>query len=137
VVGVGLALVAWNEFRGRKLLCRFDCSGPRVLGWNQIGLMALLMGYGLWGIYTALTGPNPYADQMQAMSELQMMLGPIEELHTTLTLAVYGGVIVFSIIFQGLNALYYFTRLGHLETYLDQTPSWIVDLQTRLRIIGG
>ena len=129
VVGAGLALVAWNEFRGRKLLLHFDRGGPRVLGWNQIGFMALLIGYGLWGIYAAFTGPNPYADQIKAMPELEQMLGPIDELHLLLAVAVYGCVIVFSMIFQGLNALYYFTRRKHLDAYLDQTPSWIVDLQ--------
>ena len=46
-VGLGLAIVAWNELRGRKMLLRFDPRGPRLLGRNQLGLMALLVGYGL------------------------------------------------------------------------------------------
>ena len=129
VVGAALALVAWNEFRGRKLLLHFDGRGPRVLGWNQLGFMTLLIGYGLWGIYSALTGPNPYADQIKAMPELEQMLGPIDEMHLILAVAVYGCLIVFSAIFQGLNALYYFTRRKHLDAYLVRTPLWIVDLQ--------
>ncbi len=125
----GLAAVAYNEFRGRKLLSRFDQRGPRVLGWNQLGLMGLLIGYSLWNIYLATTGPSPYNEQLGANPELASMLGSVGDLYTSITLAVYGGVIVFSVIFQGLNALYYFTREKHLQSYLSQTPAWIVDLQ--------
>ena len=57
------------------------------------------------------------------------MLGPVVDLHVTLTLAVYGTVVVVGVIFQGLNALYYFNRGKLLEVYLRQTPAWIVQLQ--------
>jgi hypothetical protein len=32
-------------------------------------------------------------------------------------------------VLQGLNAWYYFARTALLESYLDETPAWIVDLQ--------
>ena len=129
VMCIALAVVAYNELRGRKLLRCFDDSGPRILGWNQLGLMGFLIGYSLWSIYVGLTGPNPYREQINATPELGSMLGSIDDLYRTVTLAVYGSLIVFSVIFQGLNALYYFTRAKHVQSYLDQTPSWIVDLQ--------
>ena len=112
-VGLGLAIVAWNEFRGRKMLRRFDPRGPRLLGRNQLGLMALLVGYGLWGIYMGLTGTT---ELTALLKELEPVFGPIGHLQRSLTLAVYGGVILLSIIFQGLNALYYFTRAEHVQT---------------------
>ncbi len=128
-VGVGLAVIARNEFRGRKLLRWFDPRGTRLLGWNQIGFIVLLIAYSLWSIYVTLTGPNTYDVYIAKHPELAQVLGPIGSMYTTLTLAVYSGVIVFSVIFQGLNARYYFKKDRLLKAYLRQTPDWIVDLQ--------
>jgi len=129
VMCFALAGVAWNEFRGRTLLHRFERSGPHTLGWNQLVFMGLLIGYSLWNISLANVGPSPYAEQVEAMPELGPMLGSVDELYATVTLAVYGSLIAFSVIFQGLNSLYYFTREKHLEEYLNDTPAWVVDLQ--------
>jgi len=119
VVGSGLAIVAWNELRGRKLLLRFDPRGPRLLGWNQLGLMGLVVAYCVWSIYTGLTGTT----ELDALlKELELVTGPIGDLQTTLTLAVYGGVITGTIIFQGLNALYYFTRTKHVQATRFESP---------------
>ena len=123
VMGVGMAIVAWNEFRGRMLLRRFDSHGPRLLGRNQLGFMGLLIGYGLWSIYSTLT--NPIAQ----LEELEAIAGPIGELVTTLTLTVYGAVILLSLLIQGLNARYYFARTKLVHDYLNATPAWIIDLQ--------
>ncbi len=113
-VGSGLAIVAWNELRGRKLLLRFDPRGPRLLGWNQLGLMGLVIAYSLWSIYIGLTD----ATELDALlKELEPMTGSIGDLRTTVTFVVYGGVIISTIIYQGLNALYYFTRTKHLPAY--------------------
>jgi membrane protease YdiL (CAAX protease family) len=117
VVGAGLAIVAWNELRGRKLLLRSDPRGPRLLGWNQLGLMGLLVAYCLWSIYAGLTGTNPELDAL--IKELEPMTGSIDDLQRTLTLVIYGGVIIGTIIFQGLNSLYYFTRTKHLQACLE------------------
>jgi hypothetical protein len=111
-VGLGLAIVAWNELRGRKMLLRFEPRGPRLLGRNQLGLMALVVGYGLWSIYLGLTGTTQLTVLLE---ELEPVFGPTGHLQGSLTLALYGGVILLSLIFQGLNALYYFTRAEHVQ----------------------
>jgi len=36
---------------------------------------------------------------------------------------------VVTVVFQGLNSLYYFTRGRVLRGYLAQTPAWVVDVQ--------
>ncbi len=123
VMGVGMAIAARNEFRGRMLLRRFDSHGPRLLGRNQLGFMGLLIGYCLWSIYRTLT--NPIAQ----LEELEAIAGPIGELVTTLTLTVYGAVILSSLLIQGLNARYYFARTKLVQDYLNATPAWIIDLQ--------
>ena len=119
VMCLALAVVAYNEFRGRKLLDGFEPSGPRTLGWNQLLLMGVLIGYSVWNIYLAETGPSPYAEQVEATPELGSMLGSIDDLYKTVTLTVYGSLIAASLIFQGLNALYYFSRQKHLQSFLD------------------
>ncbi|MGB2820080.1 MAG: hypothetical protein WBF17_03805 [Phycisphaerae bacterium] len=129
VMAAGLGVVAWNEFRGRRLIRRFDTRACRLLGWNQLGLMALLIGYCAWQIAGALFGPSPYADAMAREPMLASTLGPIGNLHKMLTIAIYGGVIAGTIVFQGLNAVYYFTRRKLLLAYLNETPPWVVEIQ--------
>ena len=116
VLGSGLAIVAWNELRGRRLLIRFDPRGPLLLGWNQLGLMGMLVVYCLWSLYIGLTGTAGTSELDALLKELEPVIGSSADLQTTLTWAVYGGVITCTILFQGLNALYYFTRTRHLQT---------------------
>lgn len=122
VVGVGLLVVAWNEFRGRDMLRRFDPAGPRLLGRNQVGLMALIVVYCLWSIHGTLNHPSESIQQLEAF-----MGGPGTVTH--MVAWGYAAVIVLSILAQGLNARYYFARVGHLASYLVSTPSWIIELQ--------
>ncbi len=124
VIGVGMAIVARNEFRGRELLRRFDHQGPQLLGRNQIGFMALIVGYCVWSIYSTLANPIPQ------LEELEALLGAAgDQLVTNLTVAVYSIVIVLTLLFQGLNARYYFARIKLVQGYLEETPAWIIDLQ--------
>lgn len=125
ILGVGMAVVARNEFRGRALLRSFDPAGPRLLGLNQLGFMALIVLYCCWSIYQALYGSGL---QLGQFAQLEQILGDAEDLVTTLTLTLYGGVIVATVLFQGLNARYYWTRGRIIEEYLRDTPAWVVEL---------
>lgn len=129
VMGVGLAVVAWNEFRGRRKLLHFEPASCRLLGLNQLGLMALIIAYAAWQLGRTYYGPNLYAEAMAAEPELVSRLGSIDRLYRIVSLAMYGGLIAATIIVQGLNSLYYFTRRKHVEEYLAQTPYWVRQLQ--------
>ena len=131
LVTLGLSVIAYNEFRGRKRLLQFDPSAPGLLGWNQVGLLALIVVYCLWMLYVGLTGVGTLAAKMEATPELADALGSLQfdYLYKGLVVAVYGTVIVLSAIFQGLNAFYYFTRRKRVEAYLQETPKWVLDLQ--------
>ncbi len=122
LLGFGMAVVAWNEFRGRKMIRQWDARGPQLLGQNQLGLMVLVIAYCLWSMVRT---PTP----ISGLAELEEVLGPVEDLARTLALFVYGSVIVLTAVFQGLMARYYFARVGMMEAYLEDTPRWIVDLQ--------
>ena len=129
IMGIGLGVISWNEFRGRKLLQQFNPRAPAVLGWNQLALLGLIVAYAAWMMGVALLGANPYDEVMRREPMAAQMLGDIGSLYKMLTLAVYGALIVGTLIFQGLNSLYYFTRARILRGYLAETPAWVVQLQ--------
>ncbi len=129
VMGVGLGAVAWNESRGRKMLLQFNTRAPFALGFNQLAMMVLIIAYAAWMMAVGLLGPNPYEEAMQREPMLKQMLGDIGDLYKTLTVIVYGSLIAATVIFQGINSLYYFTRARILRAFLAETPAWVVQLQ--------
>ena len=65
------------------------------------------------------------------MAQLTELLGDgTGELLELLLLTTYAAVIVVAVIFQGLNARYYYVRVARLRNYLRETPQWVVDLQS-------
>ena len=130
-MGAALAMLAWGEFRGRAMLRRFEPRASHVLGWNQLSLMAMVIVYAAWMLASAMWGPGPYDEAIAQESMLAGPLGSINDLHKIISAAIYGGLIAGTLIFQGLNSLYYFTRRKHVEAYLNETPRWVVELQRR------
>jgi hypothetical protein len=131
VIFAGLALVAWNEFRGRRRLEQFDSAGVTILGWNQLGLLALITVYCLWAVYSNLWGTESIDAQLRANPELKAAFGSLDgmsQIIQPIVLAFYGLVIGLSALFQGGNALYYFTRRKYVEKYVRDTPAWVTDL---------
>ena len=124
VVGVLIAIVAWNEFRGRALIRKLEPAGPILLAKNQVGLMGVVIAYCVWSMYVTVASPSSELAELDEVFELLP-----EGLVTDLTLLVYGTVIAVTLIVQGLNARYYFARIELLRDYLDETPGWILDMQ--------
>ena len=123
LVAVGLFIVAFFELRGRKQLLKFNPQAASQLGWNQIGLLTLVLVYCCWMLFGG-------ASDIDANPELSQMLGAAgREMYRTMVVAVYGTVIAVSLIVQGGNAAYYFTRRKCIDTYLKQTPQWVRDFQ--------
>ena len=122
VMGIGLGWIAWNEFTGRTRLRAFDPTAPAFLGKNQLALLSLIGTYALVSIYRTLTQPIPH------LAELEEVVGPVGDL-TSVSVAVYVAVIVLTVIFQGVNARYYFARQKMIEEHLAETPAWVVALQ--------
>jgi hypothetical protein len=132
LVTIGLAVVAYNEFQGRKRLLQLDQKAADMLGWNQLGFLALIVVYSLSMLYSGLTGESPFAAELSKTPELAEVLGPVQQyddLYRLIIVAVYGTVIALSVVFQGGNAWYYFSRRRILAGYLKETPSWICDVQ--------
>ena len=128
IMGVALAVISYNEFAGAKELHSFQDKAARRLGFNQLGFGAVLVLYSLWSIHSTLTAPSEIQTALAGAGQGAAMLGDIDQLYKTITLAVYGGVILCSLIFQGGTAWYYFSRRKHIRAYVNETPTWAVDL---------
>jgi hypothetical protein len=132
LVALGLSISAYIEFRGRRGLLQFDPSAATLLGWNQVGLLTLISVYCLWQLWSALSGAGPLATELQAQPELGEALGSVEgleSLYRNIAVAFYGAVIFLTLIFQGLNAFYYFTRRKYVEFCVRETPEWVLELE--------
>jgi hypothetical protein len=127
---VALSIVALNEFRGRNRLLNYDPSAATLLGWNQLGLLAAIIVYCLWMLHGASAETAELSQTLKGYSEFGTFdIGEVEGLYRTATTAAYGGAIALSVLFQGGNALYYFTRRRHLDNFLLETPEWVRDVQ--------
>ena len=129
VLGVGMAVVAPNEFKGRAGILQFEATGPELLWRNQICFMGLIIAYCLWSMYATVSEPDP---QMAELTEL--LGGDMDELVLSLTLTVYAVAIALTTVFQGLNARYYFRRVAMIEEYLSDTPDWVRELRERAKV---
>lgn len=132
LIAAAMSLVAYNEFQGRRRLLAFDSTAATFLGWNQIGLIVAVVVYCLWMLSIGLTGENPLQAELNAKPELRAVFDTVDGLDETyrfLLIAVYGPVIAVSVLFQGLNAWYYFSRQKQVAVYANETPRWILDLQ--------
>jgi hypothetical protein len=132
VMAAGFTVIAFIEFRGRRRLLQYDPSAATLLGWNQIGLLTLIVVYCLWQLWTGLSGPSPLAAELEAQPELGEALGSLDEvdsLYRSVVIAFYGLVVALTVVVQGLNAVYYFTRRKHVAACLRDTPGWVLDLE--------
>ncbi len=129
VLGVAMAVVARNEFKGCAGILKFEARGPELLWRNQIGFMGLIIVYCLWSIYATVSQPDP---QMAELTEL--LGGDMDDLVLSLTLTVYAVVIALTAVFQGLNARYYFRRVAMIEEYRSDTPDWVRELQESAKV---
>ncbi|HEX5471148.1 MAG TPA: hypothetical protein VFW73_04645 [Lacipirellulaceae bacterium] len=132
ILTVGLSVIAYNEFRGRKRLLKFDPASATLLGWNQLGLLAMIVVYCLWSLNSNLGGAGAVSTELKGYADLDSVLGSsggLEGLYNSVTYALYGSVIGLSVLFQGGNAFYYFTRRRHIEDFVAETPEWVREVQ--------
>lgn len=133
VLTAGIAFVALNEFRGRKKLLNFEPAGATLLAWNQLGLLAMIIGYCLWMMQGSLGDGGSLSAELQGFSELDSSLaGTVDSLQPMIQQVVRGfylGVIALSLLFQGGTALYYFSRRRLVEDFVAETPEWVREIQ--------
>jgi hypothetical protein len=135
LVAVGLSVVTYNEFSGRRRLLEFDPSAATSLARNQLGFLAMIVVYCVWSIYSNLAIGNPILNDLSANSELKdlgldgNLAASGGQIVTLVIVGFYGLVILLSVLFQGGMAYYYASRRKYVQKYVDETPEWIRDLQ--------
>jgi hypothetical protein len=132
ILTVGLAIVAFNEFRGRKRLLNFEPSGATLLGWNQVAFLAMITAYCLWMLHSNLNDAGAVSDELKGYADLDATLGTsggFAALYKQIVVIFYGGVIGLSALFQGGTAAYYFRRRRAIEDFVAETPAWVRDVQ--------
>ena len=130
LLGLGMAAVSYNSFRGMRRLEELDASGTELLGKNQWFLGGLLFIYAAWNLYLIHAGKmdtDLSPDTKQQLAELGGQW--INDLMQECYYLVYGALAVFAIVAQGLTSLYYFSRAKFIAEYLDHTAEWILKMQ--------
>jgi hypothetical protein len=128
-LAIAFAFFTYNSFRGAGRMKRFDSTAPRLLAWNQIGLATAIILYAIYRLIMVMRGSSLSSSELAELGP--EMSGDIESLAKLVLQILYIGLIVGTIIAQGLTALYYATRTRLIRDYLAQTPDWVVDLQKR------
>jgi len=130
LLGLGMTYIAWRELSSGAALRRLDTGALRRLAINQVVLSAMVTLYFGWSLYSTLAAPGEISGLIGSNSDSTSNLGgDVEQLAHTITIWVYVGLILGSILFQGLTAVYYSSRTKILEDYLATTPQWIIDYQ--------
>ena len=141
-----LGAVAYLEFRGKKQLAQLNVAGCRLLGWNQVLLLTAIVIYCTWSIVWGYLYPSPMSQMLaeaqqehpQIMSmyskeDLELLEELAEEYAHAWPLviaSVYGSVIAASLIVQGWNAWYNFSRARWVRECRDEESAANAGSQT-------
>ena len=125
VVGMVLVVNAWLELRGAQQIRQLDVKAIRLLGFNQLAIAGLILLYVAWMIILQLTGHSDLAILSTALSQIGITAQQIN----VAVVGFYLLVLAIGVASTGGMSRYYFTRLKHLESYLRQTPAWIINMQ--------
>lgn len=128
-IGIGLALCAANEIRGGALLKQINPRGATVLGWNQVFLGLLIVGYALWSLNSAVNNPG-LSSLAQGTGDPQID-AMARQLTVAVTWGLYGSMAVVGLLVPGLTALYYFSRGALVRQFRRTTPDWVLEVIRR------
>jgi len=136
LLAVPLGIIAFVELNGGQRVARYERSGLVQLAYNQVALVALVAVYALVQIFSALDSASPLGEIMAqsgvasedlGIADVSAELGDFDEIYRSAVTAFYVVVIVVTALAQGGCALYYYSRLKHLDRFLADTPRWVID----------
>lgn len=130
------------ELRGARMLRDHDLRAPRWLATNQLVLLALIAVYCASGAVRALHGsvadelanaaPGMTDQLRDVMPGLELTPETLDPAYRVIAVAFYAAVFAACALYQGLCARYYRTRAAVLRAFVDETPSWVMEVQRRL-----
>jgi uncharacterized membrane protein HdeD (DUF308 family) len=132
LVSVGLCIVGIVEYKGSSRLRRADIKAPRILGMNQLALLAIIVLYcavqmvsfSNKDVKDAIMSPD-FRSQLSALPDMKKFADTADRIAPLIVYGFYSLVIILTGCFQGGMAGYYFGRKKYIETYNRQTPQWI------------
>lgn len=144
-LALALCALGYNELTLRRPLLRLQPGAARGLALNQVALGGVLIAYAVWQLSTggasgmfATAAPDPQLEALladpavaQSAPQLAGLTTKMDNLAQLISLAVYGGLIVFAVVFQGSAALFYLARGRQVRHVLRHTPMWIIELHRR------
>ena len=137
---VAVACLCWLaavERRGGRMLKELEPNGGRVLAYNQISLLVLVVAYCGWQIARSHSSATPFDEVLSsnlALTELEetgMLPGGttgLDDMNRLFRISVtifYGAVMVLTALLQGGCAWYYYSRYRLLKDFQAQTPPWV------------
>jgi hypothetical protein len=84
-------------------------------------------GYNLW---RALFGPSPLSAGTND-PQVSEMLGSFDNLARGISALIYGAIMLVGILMTGCTSMYYASRRRHIESFIGQSPPWIIELHRR------
>jgi hypothetical protein len=130
LLGLGMAAVSYNSFRGLKAIRDLNPGGAVLLAKNQLFLGGLLFLYAGWNILMIMTGKFDLGISGSTADELNDAgYGSIVSYLPYMYYALYGGLIAFAVIGQSCTAFYYSTRTKYIEEYVSRTAEWVLQIQ--------
>jgi len=124
---VGLAWVAYQEFKGRRMLRALDEAGAKHLAINQLIFLGVICIYCAWSLVRVFQDSGRLSEIMSRVPQYAELIREMPHLPRYVGVALYVGVIVGTFIFQGGTAIYYITRRNHVRAYVHDTPQWVKD----------
>jgi hypothetical protein len=133
LISVGLCIVGIVEYKGSSQLRRADIKAPRILGMNQLALLAIIVLYCAVQMVSFSNKDvknsfisSEFRNQLSALPDTEKSIDKMIEYWAPLIVyGFYSLVIVLTGCFQGGMAGYYFGRKKYIEAYNRQTPQWI------------
>lgn len=132
MIGIVLGGIAAVELYGASRLRKLDPAACKILGFNQLAFAAMIIIYALSKLVPMMLGrPSAMAADLASDPMTSQLIDTRDYTHmiNMIYMAVYAGLIVYAICSMGILSLYYFTRIKHIRSYLQQTPPWIIDMQ--------
>jgi protein-S-isoprenylcysteine O-methyltransferase Ste14 len=126
LVGLGLGVVAFVELRTIPRLKQLDPKSPQTLGYNQLALAGILICYAVWNL---LFPSGMSQDIINSAPELQSAGFDLGTMESQINHLIYFALIIVALGAQGSLALFYFRRTKIIQSYLANTPAWIVEMQ--------
>lgn len=125
LAALSLLIITYVEFHGRSLVQTLNPKGLTYLANNQLVFGILIILYAVSQLYYQAQGVDPHLAELASLGEIGEQIAELEQ---AIVKIVYISLIAGTIIFQGGMALFYHRSRKHLQRFVSDTPTWVIDV---------